>query len=80
MRAQPPSVRQAEHPTNVANVEQPSAQGQGPKFQYIGETALTALGLATGRQYRFAHPGAILQVDARDRASLSGIPNLRQVS
>jgi hypothetical protein len=80
MRIHPPRARQTESPANVANVEQSWVQVQGYKFQYIGKTALTALGLTTGRQYRFAHPGAILQVDPRDRASLSAIPNLRQVS
>jgi hypothetical protein len=80
IRIQPSTARQTESPSSVTKVEQPSVQVQGYKFEYIGNTALTALGLTTGRQYRFAHPGAILQVDPRDRASLSTIPNLRQVS
>jgi hypothetical protein len=79
IRTQSSVARQTKNSVNVASVEQPSAQVKGSEFQYIGKTAMTALGLATGRQYRFAYPGAILQVDPRDRPSLSAIPNLRQV-
>jgi hypothetical protein len=79
IRTQSFPVRKTEHPANVASVGQPSAQVEGSEFQYIGKTAMTALGLATGRQYRFAYPGAILLIDPRDRLSLSAIPNLRQV-
>jgi hypothetical protein len=72
-------VRKTENPANVPSVEPSSAQVKGSEFQYIGKTAMTALGLATGRQYRFAYSGAILQVDPRDRLSLSAIPNLQQI-
>jgi hypothetical protein len=47
-------------------------------FQYIGKTALTAMGPVSGRQYRFSYPGAIVEVDPRDREALSTVPNLRQ--
>lgn len=47
-------------------------------FEYIGRTALTAIG-ATGRRYRFEEPGARLTVDARDRTSLDASPVLKQV-
>lgn len=49
-------------------------------FQYIGQTALTALGTATGNRYRFDSPGAIVAVDYRDQSSMRGIPHLRQVN
>ncbi len=49
-------------------------------FEYIGQTALTAIGGATGRRYRFDRRGARMIVDARDRPSLAAVPNLRQVS
>ena len=80
IRSQLALVRQTENPANVVGVEPAPPQVYGSKFQYVGKTAMTALGLGTGQQYRFAHPGAILQVDPRDQTSLSTIPNLRQVS
>jgi hypothetical protein len=48
-------------------------------FEYIGPTALTAVGRATGKQYRFDRPGARLPVEPADQASLGGVPHLRQV-
>lgn len=80
IRKQLSPAHQTENPANVAEVETLRAQVHGSSFQYVGKTALTALGLGTGRQYRFPYPGAIVQVDSRDRTSLSSIPNLRQVS
>jgi hypothetical protein len=49
-------------------------------FEYVGETAITAVGSVTGRQYRFATPGVPVVVDARDRWSLARVPLLREVS
>jgi hypothetical protein len=48
-------------------------------FEYIGRTALTAIGGVTGQRYRFEEPGARLAVDQRDRASLNASPVLKQV-
>ena len=48
-------------------------------FEYSGLTALTVLGPVTGRRYRFERPGAVLEVDLRDRPSLLQVPRLRQV-
>jgi hypothetical protein len=48
-------------------------------FEYIGPTAITVIGNATGRQYRFAIPGVPVVVDARDRWSLARVPLLREV-
>jgi hypothetical protein len=31
-------------------------------------------------EYRFSHPGAIVEVDPRDRASLAMVPNLRLIA
>ena len=47
-------------------------------FEYVGANAITAFGPVTGRRYRFANPGAIVAVDARDAPSLAGVPNLRR--
>ncbi len=48
-------------------------------FEYVGKTALTAIGPVTGARYRFERPGARVAVDPRDRRSLAAVPNLRQV-
>lgn len=48
-------------------------------FEYIGPTAMTAVGAVTGRQYRFSTPGVPVVVDARDRWSLAHVPSLREV-
>lgn len=46
-------------------------------FVYVGNTGLTAIGLVTGRHYRFAGPGSVVEVDSRDAASMAGVPNVR---
>ena len=48
-------------------------------FAYTGEGAVTVIGGATGRQYRFETPGVPLMVDARDRWGLAKIPVLREI-
>ena len=48
-------------------------------FEYIGRTALTAIGPVTGRRYRFGVPGARVTVDLRDRPALASVPHLRQL-
>jgi hypothetical protein len=40
---------------------------------------LTVTGQGTGYQYRFVGFGARVEVDARDRASLAAVPQLREV-
>lgn len=49
------------------------------RFEYIGATSLVAVGPVSGRRYQFAHPGAQLAIDPRDRPGLLRIPKLRQV-
>jgi hypothetical protein len=49
-----------------------------PSFQYIGGSGLTVQGPVTKRLYRFASPGAVVAVDARDAPSLSRVPQLRR--
>lgn len=49
------------------------------EFEYIGPTALTVKGAITGTTYRFEHPGAVIEVDRRDAAFVTGTPNLRRV-
>jgi hypothetical protein len=47
-------------------------------FEYVGNTGLTAIGPVSGRHYRFNHPGAFVEVDLRDSASLATVPKLRK--
>ena len=60
-----------------------SAQSQArPAFasvRYTGPTSVTTTGPVSGRQYKFTHTGAIVQVDPRDRAALTKVPHLRQI-
>jgi len=49
----------------------------GAVFEYTGATAMTVLGPISGIRYRFAMPGAKVQVDPRDIPSMAGLPNLR---
>lgn len=49
-------------------------------FEYVGRTALTAVGPISGRHYRFERPHARLPVDPRDRPGLARIPALHQVT
>lgn len=48
-------------------------------FEYVGKTAFTVVGPATGRAYRFDRTGARLVVDPRDVARLRAVPKLRRV-
>lgn len=49
------------------------------EFEYVGASALTVIGPASGRRYRFDRPGARLVVDPRDRPGLARVPRLRQI-
>ncbi len=53
--------------------------GAGVTLAYVGRTALSVTGPASGVIYRFAGPGARLRVDARDAASLLKVSVLRAV-
>jgi hypothetical protein len=79
MRGQAMPVRQAANPASPAGFAQKPVQQPRTTFRYVGKTAITAVGPISGREYRFGYPGAIVQVDPRDRASLAAVPNLRQI-
>ena len=80
MRSPAIPVRQANNnPARPAGFGQSSVTKPGAAFQYVGKKAITAVSPISGRQYRFGYPGAIVQVDPRDRASLAAIPNLRLI-
>ncbi len=60
----------------------PAPQSRGPgqvEFEYVGRTALTVIGAATGMRYRFAHPGHRLNVDPNDQAGMDEIPVLTRI-
>jgi hypothetical protein len=68
-------------PNHLATSRAPvsSALPSWPMFEYMGRTALTAIGAITGARYRFDRPGARLRVDPRDRPALARVPVLRPV-
>jgi hypothetical protein len=60
----------------------PRAQAVTPPkvvFQYTGKTAMVVIGPISGRRYRFDSQGTRVEVDPKDRRSLSAVPKLRQV-
>jgi len=48
-------------------------------FMYTGQSALTATGNITGKQYRFSGPGDKQPVDYRDAPSMMKVPVLKRV-
>jgi hypothetical protein len=71
-------IVQTSHPAKPRGFSEQFVRHQSISFQYIGKTALTAVGPISGRHYRFSHSGAIVEVDPRDAPSLAGIPTLRK--
>jgi hypothetical protein len=52
----------------------------GPgSFEYIGRSSLTVTAPRSGRRYYFAHPGAVVLVDAGDVRALMGVTALQLV-
>jgi len=79
MSGQTVPVRQANKPAKSEGLAQTAVRQQSVTFQYVGKTALTAVGPVSGRHYRFSKPGSIVEVDFRDRGALAGVLNLRQI-
>ena len=48
-------------------------------FKYLGQTGMTVIGPRSGKRYRFDATGSIVEVDPRDRPSLAGLAQLREV-
>ena len=65
---------------NHAGMQNSAARYSVAYMQYVGRTALTVVGPATGKRYRFDTPGAIMAVELPDRASLAALRQLRQVA
>jgi len=75
-RAMP--VHQRISPVGSSAFNRSSTSQQVASFEYIGKTALTAIGPVSGRHYRFSYPGAVVEVDAGDAPSLATVPTLRK--
>lgn len=78
-------VRPLPRATATRPVPAPAAGGMSAResapavaFVYVGATRLVAEGGATRRRYRFDHPGALVEVDARDAPGFVAIPQLRR--
>jgi len=48
-------------------------------YEYTGGSGMTVIGPVSSLRYRFEHPGAKVQIDPRDIASMAGLPNLRRI-
>ena len=72
-------IRPRPRPTVAAGVASETSRSGAPvAFAYTGATRLMAEGTVTRRRYRFDHPGAIVEVDARDAPAFAAIPHLRR--
>ena len=49
------------------------------RYRYEGHTTLTVVGPISRTHYRFAFPGAVLEVDGRDAPAFTALPNLRRI-
>jgi hypothetical protein len=66
--------------SHAANPGKGQESHSGVTFQYAGITGMTVMGPVSGRQYRFSHPGARVEVDPRDRVLLASLRQLRQLA
>jgi hypothetical protein len=67
-----------EHPTAPFHI--PARHRDDVEFEYIGRTALTVRGAATGIVYRFKRTGSRVFVRAKDSAALAAVAQLRRLS
>ena len=49
------------------------------RYRYDGHTTLTVVGPISRTHYRFAFPGAVLDVDTRDAPAFMALPHLRRI-
>lgn len=77
----PRTVSRLPLPRTAKSASSPAqlVRNDGAAFEYIGRTGITVRGPVTGQQYRFDRPGARLEVDPRDKASIAAIPLLRYI-
>lgn len=65
-----------------ASLDEAAGVASGPpsvRFAYLGASALSVIGGATGRLYRFDGRGSRLAIDRRDAPGLVAVPKLRRV-
>ena len=48
-------------------------------YEYTGTASMTVSGPVSRTTYRFDGPGAKVQIDPRDLASMAGLPDLRRL-
>ena len=61
----------------------PRAQPVNPTvvyFRYVGNQAITVVGSATGRTYKFSGAGATVAADPQDAPFIASVPLMVQVS
>lgn len=62
-----------------AATQRPQPGARVALYEYTGTTGMTVAAPVSGSKYRFAAPGAKVQVDFRDIAAMAGVPNLRRL-
>jgi hypothetical protein len=65
--------------SQVSQQQQLKTVQQGVRFQYIGATALTAVGSVTGIRYRFNHANDIQIIDKQDVTAMRQVAVLKQL-
>jgi len=70
---------QAEQAAALKNAQTRNAAAAQTAVPYVNNlgTGMTVVGPVSGKQYHFAHSGAQVQIDPRDRALLSKLRQLR---
>jgi len=79
-RSQITATQHAAEPATSAGTQQYLLPPRTVRFRYDGMTALTVMGQITRSRYRFAFPGATLDVDSRDASSMAAVPHLRRAA
>jgi len=72
--------RQSFKPGGNQPMQQPQAKTtENIPFEYIGNTALTVTGNATGKRYRYTKKGEALLIDYRDSRGMMNVPLLKRI-
>lgn len=72
--------RQSFKPGGNQPMQQPQAKTiDNIPFEYIGNTALTVTGNATGKRYRYTKKGEALLIDYRDSLAMMNVPLLKRI-
>ncbi len=76
MQSRPTSTSVGLSPAHAARQQKVQS---GVLFMYSGNTGTTVTGPVSGIQYRFDRPGALVEIDVRDRVLLASLRQLKQV-